>query len=106
MKFTVEREEIRHIIIGLTTSLRENCTTDCTMPAITLKTLAKLAYLYNMSIREETVSFELNYFYAMELKVSLGRARKYALLFLKETWLCVDKWHDMIKEALNSWQGQ
>lgn len=104
MKFTVEREEIRHIIIGLTTSLREICTTDCIMPAITLKTLAKLAYLYNRSIREETVSFELTYIYAMDLKVSLGRARKYALLFLKETWFSVDNWHDMLKEALESWR--
>ena len=100
MKFTVNREDIRHIILDISNSLVIICETEYTMPAITLKTLSKLASYYNRYFRENIITFELDYIYAIDLKCSLEYAIKFNKSVSLKAWGTIYKWHKMLKEAL------
>lgn len=104
MKFRVSREDIRHIILGISNSLVMVCETKYTMPAITLKTLSKLASYYNKYFRENIITFELDYIYAIDLKCSLEYAIKFNKSVSLKTWDTIDKWYKMLQEALESWR--
>lgn len=76
------------------------CETEYTMPAITLKTLSKLASYYNRYSRENIITFELDYIYAIDLKCSLEYAIKFNKSVSLKAWGTIYKWHKMLKEAL------